>query len=97
MKNIRPLGWVIIVVNVLFLVNFFSSIDSTSSDTVIGLSFILTLFTLTVIDIPLYVIYRVTGKKKRECPACGFGVPVGLTVCEKCLFDFRKQAAGGST
>ena len=96
MKNIRPLGWVIIAINVFFLVNFFASIDSTSSDTVIGFSFIFTLFMLTVINVPLYIIYRVTGNKKRECPACGNRVPVGLTVCEKCLFDFRKQASGGT-
>ena len=96
MKNIRPLGWVIIVINVFFLVNFFVSLDSTSSDTVIGLSFVFTLFMLTVINIPLYIVYRVTGNKKRECPACGHRVPVGLTVCEMCLFDFRKKASGGS-
>ena len=29
---------------------------------------------------------------RRVCPACGVNVPVGLTVCQKCLFDFRKMA-----
>lgn len=95
MKNVRPLGWVIIAINAYFIINFFTSLDSNESDTVVGFTFILTLFLLTIINIPLYIIYRVTGTKKRECPACGSKVPVGLTVCEKCLFDFRKQASGG--
>jgi len=47
---------------------------------------------MTVISIPLYIIYRITAKKGRVCPACGVNVPVGLTVCQKCLFDFRKMA-----
>ena len=32
----------------------------------------------------------------RTCPACGVKVPVGLTVCQKCLFDFRKQAGASN-
>lgn len=94
MKNIRPFGWVIIVINAYFLINFFASLDTNEDDTVVGLTFIFTLVLLVIIDIPLYIIYRVTGTKKRECPACGSPVPVGLTVCEKCLFDFRRQASG---
>lgn len=96
MKNIRPFGWVIIAINLFFVFNFFSSVDSNNSSTVTGLSFIFTFFVLVIIDIPLYILYRITAKKGRECPACGSKVPVGLTVCEKCLYDFRKQASGGS-
>jgi len=40
----------------------------------------------------LYVLYRVTGTKKRECPACGQTVKKGLTVCPSCNFDFMKAA-----
>jgi ribosomal protein L37AE/L43A len=40
----------------------------------------------------LYVLYRVTGTKKRECPACGSVVKKGITVCPKCGFDFIKAA-----
>jgi hypothetical protein len=93
-KNIRPMGWVIIVVNALLLINFFTSVDSNGSDTVTGVAFIFTLFLMAIINVPLYIIYRVTGNKGRTCPACGVKVPVGLTVCQKCLFDFRKQASG---
>ena len=95
MKNIRPFGWVIIAINLFFVFNFFSSVDPNDSSTVTGFSFIFSCFVLVIIDIPLYIIYRITAKKGRECPACGSKVPVGLTVCEKCLYDFRKQATGG--
>jgi hypothetical protein len=94
MKNIRPLGWVIIVINSYLILNFFLTIDQNNSDAVNGFAFIFLMFVLAIIDVPLYILYRVTGKKKRECPACGSKVPVGLTVCEKCLFDFRKKANG---
>jgi len=40
----------------------------------------------------LYVLYRVTGTKKRECPACGQNVKKGLTVCPSCSYDFFKNA-----
>ena len=96
MKNIRPFGWVIIAINALIVINFFYGVGSESDSTVVGIAFIFTLFILAIINIPLYIIYRVTDKKKRSCPACGSNVPVGLTVCEKCLFDFRKAATGGS-
>ena len=94
MNNIRPFGWVIIGINVLLLINFFTAIDENMSDLSLVVGFFFTLFLMTVISIPLYIIYRVTGKKGRVCPACGVNVPVGRTVCPKCLFDFRKIAGG---
>lgn len=95
MKDIRPFGWVIIGINALITINFFYGISGEENSTVIGLGFIFTLFILAIINIPLYIIYRITDKKKRQCPACGSKVPVGLTVCETCMFDFRKIAGGG--
>ena len=96
MKDIRPFGWVIIGINALIVVNFFYGISGEDDSTVIGLAFIFSLFISAIINIPLYIIYRITDKKKRQCPACGSKVPVGLTVCETCMFDFRKIAGGGS-
>lgn len=90
MKNIRIFGWVIIAINVYIIFNFLLGVSGEDDATVTGLSFIFLMFILAVINIPLYVIYRITDKKKRDCPACGSKVPVGLTVCENCLFDFRK-------
>jgi threonine/homoserine efflux transporter RhtA len=94
MKNIRPFGWVIIAINALYFISMIKTATNESDPTVAGIAFIFSLFFLAILDVILYVIYRVTGTKKRECPACGSKVPVGLTVCEKCLFDFRKQANG---
>jgi hypothetical protein len=94
MKNIRPFGWVIIALNVYFLYSFFSGVDSTDSDTALGIGFIFLMFWLAIMNVVLYVIYRVTGTKKRECPACGQTVKKGLTVCPSCNFDFMKAASG---
>ena len=94
MKNIRPFGWVIIALNVYFLYAFFSGVDGTESDTALGLGFMFLMFWLAIMNVVLYVIYRVTGTKKRECPACGKNVAKGLTVCPSCSFDFMKAAKG---
>lgn len=92
MKNIRPMGWVIIVLNAYFFINFFMSYDSNDSDTVIGLSFMFLIFWLAILNTFLYVIYRVTGSKQRQCPGCGNRVKKGLTVCPTCKFNFLKNA-----
>jgi hypothetical protein len=96
MKNIRPFGWVIIAINVLYLFSMIRTAGAESDPTVAGMAFIFSLFFLAIINIILYILYRITATKKRTCPACGSKVPVGLTVCEKCLFDFRKAATGGT-
>jgi hypothetical protein len=54
------------------------------------------MFWLATMNVVLYVIYRVTGTKKRECPACGQTVKKGLTVCPSCNFDFMKAAKGST-
>jgi hypothetical protein len=94
MKNIRPFGWVIIILNAYFFVSFLTEIDQGDSDTVIGLGFMVLIFWLAIMNTFLYVIYRVTSGKKRECPACGSKVKVGVTNCGKCNFDFMKAAIG---
>ena len=96
MKNIRPMGWLIIAFNVYYLYAFSKGIvDITAEgggDTAVGIYALLSLFVWAVLNIILYILFRVTAKKKRECPACGVKVPVGVTVCHKCSFDFKKQA-----
>jgi hypothetical protein len=94
MKNLRPFAWIIIALNIYFLYVFFSDVDGTESDTALGLGFMFLMFWLAIMNVVLYVIYRVTGTKKRECPACGVNVAKGLTVCPSCNFDFMKAAKG---
>ena len=92
MKNLRPLAWVIIALNIYFLYVFFSDVDGTESDTALGLGFMFLMFWLAIMNVVLYVIYRITGTKKRDCPACGENVKKGLTVCPSCNYDFFKNA-----
>ena len=92
MGNIRLFGWVIIALNAYFLINFFMGLDGTESDTVLGIGFMFLVFWLALMNTVLYVLYRVTGGKKRECPACGSKVKKGIAVCAKCNFDFMKAA-----
>ena len=95
MRNIRPFGWVIIAFNVYFLYAFSRGIaDLDDNDIAIGFYSLMSLFIWAVINVILYVLFRVTGKgKSRTCPACGSKVKVGLTVCSKCGFDFFKSAS----
>ena len=96
MRDIRPFGWVIIAINAYILISFFAGYDVEGDDTANGLAIMFILFFLAILNTFLYVLYRVTGTKKRECPACGKNVKKGLTVCPSCNFDFVK-AAGGET
>ena len=75
------------------LISYFMDIDTSDSDASIGMGFIALMVVLTIINIPLYIIYKVIDKKaKRLCPACGVNVKVGLTICPMCKFDFLKSA-----
>jgi hypothetical protein len=94
MKNIRPFGWVIIGLNAYFLISFFSNVKTTDSSTVVGFAFIILMFWLAIMNVVLYVLYRVTGKgKSRSCPACASKVKIGVTECSNCGFDFMKAAS----
>jgi hypothetical protein len=85
--------FVIIGINAYMLISYFMDIDASDSDTSIGFGFIALMVVLTVINIPLYIVYKVIDKKaKRLCPACGVNVEVGLTICPMCKFDFAKSA-----
>jgi hypothetical protein len=92
MKDIRPFGWVIIALNAYFVFVFFKDYDTTASDTANGFGLMILVFWLAIMNTFLYVLYRITGGKKRECPACGSRVKVGITNCSKCGFDFMKAA-----
>ena len=97
-RNIRPFGWVIIVINVYFLFAFSKGVGDLSADgsgdTAVGIYTFMSLIVWAVVNVVLYVLYRVTGGKKRECPACGQNVKKGLTVCSSCNFYFMRAANG---
>ena len=98
--HMRPLAWVIIVFNLYWVYRLFKGLYqiglSGQSDGLTGASgiffILLWLLVLTSVNVVLYIIYRITDKKKRSCPACGVEVQVGRTICPKCNFDFAKAA-----
>jgi hypothetical protein len=110
MPSWRPLTWVILTVQVLFVIwliaGFNAASDSTCSKadyadacrageaigTGIGIGIIIFLWAL--VDVILGVIWLVTNKGKRTCPACGRNVKKGLLVCTACGFDFAAAVRG---
>jgi hypothetical protein len=95
MRKIRPFGWVIIAFNIYYLVQFSIGLSELSDSALsAGVYMFLALSFWAVLNVILYVIYKVTARNKRRCPACDSPVKTGLTVCPKCNFDFMKAAAG---
>jgi predicted nucleic acid-binding Zn ribbon protein len=41
------------------------------------------------------LIWFMTRPKKRDCPACGYSVKKGITVCSNCKYDFAKISVTG--
>lgn len=71
MKKKRPLFWVIVFLNSFFIINFFVGregvyIQEGDPDVVILNQFQLLVTWLIMMNIVLFVIYKVTGRKKRR-------------------------------
>jgi hypothetical protein len=69
MKDIRPFGWVIIFLNLFFIINFFVGseglhIKDGDLETVILNQFQGLVVWLVMMNFVLYIIYRATGRKK---------------------------------
>jgi hypothetical protein len=96
MKNLRAFGWVIIAINVYFFYALSKGVYDIGfeggGDAAVGIYVFMSLIVWAVINVVHYVLYRVTGGKKRECPACGQTVKKGLTVCPSCTYDLFKNA-----
>ena len=96
MLGIRIFGWVIIAINAYFVYAFSKGVIELSADgsgdAAIGIYAFMSMIIWAVLNIILYVLYRVTGRKKRECPACARNVKKGLTICPSCNFDFARAA-----
>ena len=98
MNRIRIFGWVIIAFNVWYLFQMAKNASELAGDDLAtGAYLILAVLFWALLNVILYVLYRVTSKGRgRECPACGSKVKVGVTSCMKCGFDFMKAASGSS-
>ena len=59
----------------------------------IGAGLIIVLWVM--VDIILGILWLVTGRGRRTCPACGEDVKKGRTTCKSCGHDFKAAASGG--
>jgi len=94
MRNIRLFGWVIIAFNIWWFFNLIQSIGDSAEqgDSFgVGASVIVWFIFATFINIVLYILYRVTARNKRRCPACDKVVKTGLTQCAGCGYDFKSK------
>ena len=106
----RPLTWVILVINLLFLFWIIGGLNAAGENcaglvgdeldacevgTGIGAGIAVTgiLIFWVLVDIILGIIWLITGRNRRTCPACGYDVKKGQFVCKKCGHDFRTQTA----
>lgn len=96
MRNLRPFAWAIIAANIYFVYLFFKGAFELEQDNLaLGMFTITFLFIWAVVNVILYVIYRVTSRSSsRVCPACASKVKTGITLCSNCGFDFMKFAMG---
>ena len=65
--------FIIIGINAYMLISYFMDVDTSNSDASIGFGFIALMVVLTIINIPLYIVYKVIDKKGSVC-----ALPVGL-------------------
>lgn len=108
MPSWRPLTWVILVVQVLFVVWLIGGINAAGDETCpesqysdaceagqamgTGIAIFMIILLWALLDVILGVIWLVTNKSKRSCPACGKNVKKGLLGCPNCGFDFAAAA-----
>tara|TARA_B100000686_G_C15987471_1_gene570342 strand:+ start:178 stop:501 length:324 start_codon:yes stop_codon:yes gene_type:complete len=57
-----------------------------------GIAIGIVIFLWVAADIILLVLYTITNRGQRDCPACGRAVKKGLTVCAGCGHDFAAAA-----
>jgi hypothetical protein len=68
MRKVRPFGWVIIAFNIYYVYAFSKGvIELGNDDLAVGMYAIMSLFIWAIINVILYVLYRVTARKQRKC------------------------------
>ena len=66
MRKIRVFGWVIIAINLYFIISFFSDYDLSGDDTANGIGVMILFLWLAILNTVLYVLYRVTARQKQD-------------------------------
>ena len=91
MRGIRPFGWFIIIFNAWWLYTIVDSVQNAANEAEAGGAVLGYLVVAGFVNVVLYVLYRITNRSRRRCPACDVVVQTGLTQCTNCGFDFKKQ------
>ena len=111
MRSWRKTTWLILFVQVIFIIWIIVGVASASDNCAgvdadyldacqagtavgagIGVGLIIVLWAM--VDVILGVIWLVTGRNRRNCPACGRGAKQGITLCTGCGHDFARAARG---
>lgn len=64
--KLRPFAWVIIALNAYFIISYFSDFDPNGDPTANGIGIMVLVFWLAIMNTFLYVIFRITAKRKKE-------------------------------
>jgi hypothetical protein len=62
--KLRPFAWVIIAINAYFVVSFFMDYDPNGDSTANGIGIMVLFFWLAIVNVVLYVFYRITAGRK---------------------------------
>jgi hypothetical protein len=104
----RPFTWVIVILNVLFLIWVISAARASGACEGLtgdelhacqageaigrGIGFLAILLLWALVDVILGVTWLVTRSGRRDCPVCGRGVKKGQTSCPSCGYNFHVGA-----
>ena len=64
--KLRPFAWVIIAINAYFVISFFMDYDPNGDTTANGIGIMVLFFWLAIVNVVLYVIYRITAGRKSD-------------------------------
>lgn len=103
----RIFTYVILVVNLIFLIWIIAGASSSNStkdcggltsqqcndaqNVGKGIGVAIIIVFWVLLDIILLVLWLITNRKKRDCPVCGHSVKKGQFTCKNCGHDFRAQ------
>ena len=64
--RLRPMSWVIIIINAYFVINFFADYDPNADATANGIGIMVLVLWLAILNVVLYVIFRITAGRKGD-------------------------------
>lgn len=104
----RVFTWIILAINVLFLIWIISGVAGrpdasctaldqetcqAASDVGTGIGALVIVFLWVAADVILGILWLITRPKTRDCPTCGRSVKRGVTQCKSCGYNFAQASA----